>query len=282
MSFSVHLSLDGPGLQQANTAEPTSFTITAKDDSGRAVQLPPNPFKIDINGPSGPVQSQLQDNGNGTFTVTYHAQKEGTHEVNVFLKSTVKVGIAVGTDASKSKAYGPGLEDGVQDNLPTYFTIESRGTDGQPMKKGGDPYEVKITGPKGDVPAQITDNGDGTYRVDYAPEHAGPTRIDIGLKGKPVANSPYTVNVKEGADHTTSFIESATFVIQARTKRNQNMTRGGEKFEVAIDNNANPKLNDLGNGQYNVSYTVPRSGNTNFSVKVNTKDIQGSPWQTVA
>ena len=59
---------------------------------------------------------------------------------------------------------------------------------------------MEITGPKGDkVVAPVKDNGDGTYRVDYTPERGGPTKIAVTLRGKPVANSPYTINVRDQA-----------------------------------------------------------------------------------
>jgi len=184
MSHSVTLNATGAGLKGGNTAEPSTFTVEApgvKDGELDVVVLGPNGKK---------VKSDLKNNGNGSFTVTYQAELEGHHDVQFAVKSTLRVGIAVGTDASKSRAYGPGLEDGVQDNLPTTFTVEARGTDGQPMKKGGDPFDVKVTGPQGEVPAKVTDNGDGTYTVDYAPEHAGPHRVDVTLKDKAVDRSP--------------------------------------------------------------------------------------------
>jgi len=226
------------------------------------------------------------DNNDGTYTVTYQPPIAGHYDVNVYLKSNVRVGIAVGTDASKTRVFGPGLEDGVQDNLPTYFTIEARGTDGNPMGKGGDPFQVKIAGPKGDVPATVTDNGDGTYRVDYAPDDAGNHKIEVTLKAKPVANSPYNVNVREGADHTTSGIEGAQFTIRAKTKRGVFMGIGGEKFgssikgpsgEVEID------VVDNNNGSYTVHYPFPaEKGAYTFRAYVKQlllkKDIKNSPW----
>jgi len=281
---SVTLELSGDGLVRgANTAEPTTFVVTATSN-GQPANLSANPLRVEVLSPNGKeVQSNVTASGQSQWTVTYQATEKGSYDVNVYLKSSVKVGIAVGTDASKTKVFGPGLEDGVQDNLPTYFTIEARGTDGQPMGKGGDPFEVKVKGPKGDVPATVTDNGDGTYRVDYAPQDAGPHRVDVTLKNKPVANSPYTVNVKEGADHNTSLVENYQFTIRARTKRNQNMARGGEKFTATVSGPKGPvenKLTDNQNGSYTVDYSLPEGvkGTYNFSVKVNSKDIQGSPW----
>jgi hypothetical protein len=55
-------------------------------------------------------------------------------------------------------AFGPGLEDKVTDQLPTHFTIQSKDRNGNDMKNGGDPFEVSVQGPNGEVPATIKDN----------------------------------------------------------------------------------------------------------------------------
>jgi filamin len=287
---------DGPGLKEADTALPATFTIYARDENGATVVPRENPFLVEITQPDGSdLPAQVKDNRDGTYTVTYQANEVGTHEITVGLKNPVapqywehikdspfKVPVVPGTDASQSRVWGPGVEDGVQDNLPTHFNIEARDKKGNPIREGGDPFEVKITGPKGEVPHKLTDNGDGTYRVDYAPEHAGNHRIDVGLRKKPVANSPYNINVREGADHNTSFIEGFQFVIRARTKSGKDMSRGGEKFEVKGSGPSGEvpvKLSDLGNGLYQVNYAIPPAkGTWKFDIKVNGQHIQGSPF----
>jgi filamin len=287
---------EGPGLTGGNTAEPATFTIFARDQNGQPVVPRENPFLVEVTQPDGSdLPVQVKDNRDGTYSVAYNPTEIGRHEVVVGLKNPVAPQywehirdspfhpqIGPGTDAGKTRVYGPGIEDGVQDNLPTHFTIEARDRNGNPMKKGGDPFDVKIAGPHGPVPAHISDNGDGTYTVKYAPEHAGNHRIDVTLKNKPVANSPYNVNVREGADHTTSFIEGFQFVIRARTKTGKDMTRGGEKFEVTGSGptGAIPvRVNDAGNGTYVVNYAIPPSkGAFKFDVKVNGQNIQGAPF----
>jgi len=287
---------DGPGLKGGNTAEPAVFTIHARDSNGQPVVPRENPFLTEITQPDGSdLPAQVKDNRDGTYTVTYNPTEVGRHEITVGLKnpaapqywehikdSPFHVGIVPGTDASKSRVYGPGIEEGVQDNLPTHFTIEARDRNGQPMREGGDPFDVKIHGPRGEVPAQVVDNGDGTYTVNYAPENAGNHRIDVTLRNKPVANSPYNVSVKEGADHTTSSIESFQFVIRARTKTGKDMSRGGEKFEVEANGpqgKVQTRLQDQGNGTYVVSYSIPPvKGTFSFEVKVNGNNIKGSPF----
>jgi filamin len=287
---------EGRGLKEADTATPAEFKIFARDSNGQPVTPPSNPFLVEITKPDGSdLPAQVKDNKDGTYTVTYNPTEVGKHEIVVGLKNPVapqywehikdspfSVNVVPGTDADKTRVYGPGIEDGVQDNLPTHFNIEARDRLGNPIREGGDPFDVKIHGPKGEVPAKITDNGDGTYRVDYAPEHAGNHRIDVTLRDKPVAKSPYNINVKEGADHNTSLIEGFQFTIRAKTKTGKDMNRGGEKFEVAANGPSGQvpvKLVDSGNGTYVVSYAIPPAkGTWTFDVKVNGHHIQGSPF----
>jgi filamin len=286
-------------LEGGNTAEPSVFTVEARNKHNERVNAAGVPIDVTVISPEGVELNgvTVNDNGDGTFDVEYQPEDAGTFTVNVILRnkhrpvyyehikdSPFKVNVEPGTDANKTIAYGPGLEDGIPDTLPTHFTIEAKDKYGNRMEKGGDPFEVKITGPNGEVPAQVTDNGDGTYTVNYEPTDAGKHRIDVTLKDKPISNSPYHVNVKEGADDEHSCIEGFTFTIRAKTKANENKKDGGDDFRVVINDaegNDVPdvKLKDIGDGTYFVSYKLPGSGEYNVHVLLNGKHIKGSPWK---
>jgi len=152
------------------------------------------------------------------------------------------------------------------------------------MGHGGDPFEVQVVGPTGDVPASVVDNDDGTYNVTYAPTDAGKHTVYVNLKNNAVAKSPYTINVKEGAAHENTFIEKFSFNVRTKTKSNNFKTVGGETFNVTINGPAGQvpaefvDVHDLGNGIYNVNYSLPNPGDFKISVKLNDHDIQGSPF----
>jgi filamin len=285
---------DGPGIKGGDTAEPSVFTIHARDENNHVVVPKQNPFLVMITDPQGDdLDANVVDNKDGTYGVTYQALKVGKHTIVVGLKNPVIPTnfenikdspfhpiISQGTDPTKTIAYGDGLEDGkVQDNLPTNFKIESRDRDGNKVPRGGDPYQVTVQGPSGPVPADIKDNGDGTYDVTYAPNEAGPHKIQIALRNKPVAKSPYHVNVKEGADHRTSNIDKVVFTIQSKTKSGKPLNRGGEPFEASISPvPSNWKWSDNNDGTYTGSFGPVAAGSSfNLSIKVNKKDIVGSP-----
>lgn len=109
-------------------------------------------------------------------------------------------------DSTKVKCQGPGLGNNVRANIPQAFTVDA-------SKAGVAPLQVRVQGPKGDVhskmflypcminvciralrknlnlvlplcsgvvePAEVVDNGDQTYTVNYVPTREGPYSINV-------------------------------------------------------------------------------------------------------
>lgn len=197
------------------------------------------------------------------------------------LQKTVEV--LPGTDPSGCFAYGPGLEDNILDTLPTEFFIQAADKDGNKMDKGGDPFIVDIKDAEGnDVPFDLTDNEDGTYKVAYKPNGPGEQKVNVDLRGKPIKNSPLTVNIKAGAS-AYSVVEDYTFTIQAKTAAGENRLEGGEDFQITIEGPEGPvetvQVKDKGNGKYKVVYSLPDPCvQYTISATINGEHIRGSPW----
>jgi len=283
----------GPGLEGGFTSEPSIFTVEVRNSTGQKLNRGGYPIDVDVADGSGAEMAvKVHDNNDGTFTVTYQPVEPGLHHVDVVLRhkifpiyyehiksSPFKVSVGAGTDANKSIAYGPGLEDNKpSDQLPTNFTIQAKDRNGNNMNKGGDQFEVKIQGPDGPVDSQLKDNGDGTYNVDYAPKTPGKHRVDVTLKGQPIQKSPYFVNVREGADEQTSIIDSYSFIIQAKNKKGGLRKDGGDDFKVSIMGPRGPvndmSLKDMANGTYLVTYRLPDPGNYVITVTLNGKVLK--------
>jgi len=282
----------GPGLEKGvKDNEPTHFTIESRDKNNNKITHGNDKFNVKIDGPKGNVPAKIKDNGDGTYKVEYSPEHPGLHTINVTLEdkpikdSPFKVDVVPGADPSKSIAYGDGLEH-VLDTEPAEFKIEARDKRNNPIGHGGDKFDVKIKGPKGDVPATVKDNGDGTYSVKYAPKDHGKHVIDVKLKDQSIKDMPVTIDVEQGCDNENTSIDEFQFIIQARTKDGQNKATGGDKFTATIkcpngeEIKADSKELKKGGGKYRVTYKLPEpvGGKYLINCRINNRDIRGSPF----
>jgi len=286
----------GPGLEGGFSGDVAPFTVEVRNSRGERLNRGGAPIDVEIMDPNGSeIPVNIKDNNDGTFAVNYTPQEPGIFTVDVILRhrrfpvyydhikgSSFRVRIEPGTDALQSVAFGPGLEDGNFDTLPTHFTIQAKDRHGKNRNKGGDPFKVQIQGPSGPVDSTLKDNNDGTYKVDYKPKEPGTHKIHVTLKEKPISNSPYTVHIREGADPSHTFIESYTFTIRARNTKGVNKKEGGDPFNVVITGSSGQvrdvKFTDVGDGTYNVAYKLPAPGQYKIEVTLFGTHIKGSPW----
>jgi len=90
-------------------------------------------------------------------------------------------------DASKCRAYGPGLEEGIV-GQPAPFVVEI--PDGCKGK-----LEVKVEGPKSKAQVKVTKKPNGDYDVEYHPTEPGEYKIHVTLDGKHIPGSIFHVTV---------------------------------------------------------------------------------------
>ena len=289
---------DGPGIEGGvppvwQTKHEQVFTIHAVDHEGNPRKDGGDEFKVSIKGPAD-IAADVHDNNDGTYTVKYTPEVAGDYQVDVTYEGASikdlpkKISIQEAPDAGKTWAEGPGIEDGkVFDNEPTHFTIHAMDGAGQARTTGGDNFDVKITGPY-DVKPKITDNNDGTYRVDYEAEEPGQYVIAVDYEGSPIKDAPFTVNVKEGTDASKSKA-AFSLTVHAVDKRGNQKTFGGDKFTVALVQGSGKGENpnkvkaeietvDNGDGSYTANYTIEGEGTFKLAVKINGRHVDGSPF----
>jgi len=109
----------------------TTFTIDTRDiaksksDDGKV--------SCTINNPSGgKTEKLIVPQGDGTYRVSYTPFEEGCHTIDILYDnvpipgSPFSVNVQRGSDPSKCRAYGPGLEKGIV-NKTNRFTVETKG-----------------------------------------------------------------------------------------------------------------------------------------------------------
>jgi len=294
---------EGPGLENDVCSNrmpkgPATFTIHAVHADGTPKTSGGDLFSVMIEDPLfNIIPATVEDNGDGTYAVSYVPVEPGVHLVDVVLRnkvkpvlyehikdSTFKVSIKSGADPSKCTAEGPGLKDGILDTFPATFTITARDRDGKPIPEGGDDFQVTVEDPNGDLcPVSVVDNGDGTYGVTYEPTVPGPHVVKTTLDDTNIKDSPKTVVVKPGAYYATSYVEQFSYVIRTCDKRGNPLTTGGQDVKSFLSDATGGALDvdvkDNGNGTYTVTYKLPRlEALFNLSAQVDNKNIIGSPW----
>jgi filamin len=277
---------DGPGLVGGKTGRDLPFTIHGVDGDGNPTTDGGEPYEVQITGPNGPVEPTLKDNGDGTVDAVYNVDAPGDYDIGINLHgepikdAPFKASVKAAPDASKSWAEGPGLE-GAFDNEPAFFKVHARDVNNNPVS--GDDCEIQIAGP-GPANSKVQDNGDGTYDVEYNVDEPGDYTITALLDGDAVQNTPVTVTAIEGADADHASV-SYTITVQAKNKKGECKTYGGDRFEVRVSGDGDSEVQseavDHGDGTYSAKYALEGDAGSNFGVhiKLNGKDIRGSPFK---
>ena len=192
---------EGAGLQGGTTKEWTEFDIDLRKAGEGGLN-------VNINGPEK-VEVEFEDHKDNTMTVKYFPQAPGEYKVDIVFNeehipgSTFRPFFDPCTDATKCRAYGPGLrKDGVKVGDPGEFVINT-------SEGGKGAVDVIVNGPvsgtlgnnrRSSTPSAkpiITNNQDGTYAVAYNPWKVGEYEISIIFGDEEIPESPFNVNVTD-------------------------------------------------------------------------------------
>jgi filamin len=287
----------GPGVEGgARVGQDAPFRIHSVDAAGKPVKHGGDPYQVQVQGPEDVADPKLKDNGDGTFDGAYKVSKPGYYFVNITLHDEPIKGapfkvLVENANAGQSYAEGPGLEGG-QTGKPAKFKIFAVDPDGKPVKKGGDPFEVQIDGPGGVKPT-VTDNGDGTYDVQYDPTKPGDYHVNVTLHDQPIKDMPKKVHIKPSPNAGNSYAtgpalkglvdnEPGEFTIHAVDADGKPRTDGGDNFDVKINGPqgpVKPDVTDNGDGTYDVKFDPSEPGPYDISVDLEGQPIKDSPWK---
>jgi hypothetical protein len=70
--------------------------------------------------------------------------------------------------------------------------VQAANRSGRNRVDGGDAFSGEVKGPQGVVPAQVVDNGNGTYAISYSLPQPGTYTVSVKLQNKDIKGSPFT------------------------------------------------------------------------------------------
>lgn len=272
----------GPGLEHGIVNQVNTFTVETKGAGSGGLGLA-------IEGPSE-AKMTCRDNRDGSCTVEYIPTEEGQYDVGIKFAeqhipgSPFKIPVTQEVDASKVKAYGPGVEpNNCRAGVPLSFTVDAK-------KSGKAPLDVDIQTDRGPLPKKpdIKDNRDGTYTVTYfPPPENSKCNVKVNYGGKEIPGSPFQMKVKPKVEPQKVKLHGpgisnkgvpasipAEFTIDAKDA-------GFAEPEVIVKGPdgrpSKTKIINNNDGTYKVTYIPEDVGPYNISVKYGGQEVPNSP-----
>ncbi|KMQ98503.1 filamin-a isoform x5 [Lasius niger] len=271
------IKVTGNGIQPHDARD----VAKSKTDDGKVSCTISNPS-------GGKTEKLIIPQGDGTYRVSYTPFEEGCHTIDILYDnvpipgSPFSVNVQRGSDPSKCRAYGPGLEKGIV-NKTNRFTVETK-------EAGNGGLGLSITG-DGEVKAEAKDNYDGSCTVEYVPTEPGDYEIGIKFAEQNIPGSPFKIEVVSDSE--------ARNVIAYGPGLQPEMVRDGVPAKFTVDTSKcakaaqldvrlstdkgqaqKPQIKSKGDGLYEVTYQPPPAGsNVHVGVTYDGEDINGSPYK---
>ncbi|XP_036141494.1 filamin-A isoform X3 [Monomorium pharaonis] len=241
-----------------------------------------------INNPSGgKIEKLIIPQGDGTYRVSYTPFEEGCHTIDILYDnvpipgSPFSVNVQRGSDPSKCRAYGPGLEKGIV-NKTNRFTVETK-------EAGNGGLGLSITG-DGEVKAEAKDNYDGSCTVEYVPTEPGDYEIGIKFAEQNIPGSPFKIEVISDSEAKNVIAYGPGLQPEVREGMPAKFTVDTSKcakaaqLDVRLSTDKGqaqkPQIKSKGDGLYEVTYQPPPAGsNVHIGVTYDGEDINNSPYK---
>jgi hypothetical protein len=270
----------------------STITVTARDAFDNPI--PGLDVALSATGDASALTQPSQPTGNdGSTTGLLSATSPGSPVVSAVIAGTAvtetaAVTVAPGTpSAAKSSATVP---DGTAGQAST-VEILLEDAQGNDVAGQAGAIAVSVTGanPKGAVAA--SDEGGGRYTASYTPTKAGTDRIRVEVSGTAVSGAPFTSAVRPGAADAgaskavvPACVEfkklPAPVGITAFDAFGNRVTRGGDDFQIRINQTTPVRPTDNGDGTYSARLNL-LVGVWRIDITLRDKPIEGSPYQII-
>ncbi|XP_076681202.1 filamin-A-like isoform X2 [Andrena cerasifolii] len=276
----------GPGVQAKCVAsnEPTEFTVDVRKAGQAALEVAVQ----DALGRDVPVR--LDDSRDGKVQCQYTPTDGSQHVVMVNYggvatkESPYRLQVEAALNPAKVLAYGPGLENGVKSNIPTYFNVD--------CSEAG-PGELRVSvenSEEREISYSLTDNEDGTYNVNYLAPQPGTYLVNLNYGGLTVPQCPIQVNVQPSIDVSKIKVHGLARTVCVNRETEFTIDAGGiatsenhdDKVICTINTPSGGRIEKLvvpgGDGIYHVIYIPCEEGCYTIDILYHDIPVPGSPF----
>lgn len=290
---------DGPGIMNTTDKQsPHSFDVKIRSRAGKILAKDNVDHELLSVKIAGPWEDDeilprigIHDGDKAIYPVEYEAKQPGDYEISVTFDNEhikdspflVQIARTVKAVASNSFAEGSGLEKAYVD-LSSPITIHVKDENGEPFKDKELPFSIKLS-PNCHHETEI--RKDGSYDLSYIPNAEGEHEISISVNGEPIKDSPWSIDVKQGANLKESFA-AGLGLKNARVTRPSKFTihsldKNGEyvedemPFTTKFSPDCENEMLNNGDGTYDVIYTPTEEKPIEISVFLDKKPLNNSP-----
>jgi hypothetical protein len=170
---------------------------------------------------------------------------------------------------------------------PAERILDVRDKNGNPIKKGGECFDIDVYGPDGkEVDAFVQDNNDGSYTTVFTPMLPGPHSVQLSLDGKRLpkllvqAHNEPNVNLSQiDGDYDGGEVgEEFEFTIAGRDDAGNYIKDGGDPYSCEVNHEDGDMVPvgfiDNGDGTYTAKFKPKRGGPHDVNFKLNGANIR--------
>ncbi|XP_062567856.1 filamin-C-like isoform X1 [Saccostrea cucullata] len=232
--------------------------------------------QVEARAPGGRVHNLRTVYRNGDYVINFTPSEVGVWQISVHYE-----GDHINGSPFNIKVFDP--------NAVRVFELEG-GTVGMGLnfmvdtsEAGEGDLRVTVTHNYQQVPAYITHQRAGLYRVDFTPEGAGTYKVNVFYNDIEVRGSPYTLDIVDSGRVTVSG-DGLSLVPVNRTARFEVDTQGSSSGKVDVEitapsgKNVIKKIETKGNGKFDVEYTPFETGDHQIMVYFCDQPVKGGPF----
>jgi len=301
----VHYAISGPQVTKVQAT--TEFIVHCRNDENELVEIPPSILEVEITQKKekgetmmGKVEKTAEK---GVLKIVVRARFVGEYHIQLYVKGQlerrpvyVEPGLPLQVLAAEPQikenyhfsAVGFGMMGGTVGKTVS-FDLTVKNEKGELRDVDKERLAVTLSQGLKKNQGHVERIDVGKYKAELTPFGPGEMVVKLSYGGQDVIETAVNINKTVDASKTeivappsrVPLNQQASFTIAARDGEGNDITVGGEKFEVAVSGPSQGvtglSVRDELTGKYSVRFTLTKTGDYSMFVSLKGVALRGSP-----